>query len=82
MSELPVPERTGWVFLGWFEAPAESAFTAGDGTAVTSETVFSADTAVYAHWRLPGDINGDGEVDNKDVTRLIRYIKYHDVDVF
>ena len=30
---------------------------------------------------LPGDINGDGEVNNKDVTRLIRYLKYHDVQV-
>ena len=28
-----------------------------------------------------GDINGDGELNNKDVTRLIRYLKYHDVDV-
>ena len=28
-----------------------------------------------------GDINGDGALDNKDVTRLIRYLKYHDVDV-
>ena len=28
-----------------------------------------------------GDINGDGEVSNKDVTRLLRYIKYHDVEV-
>lgn len=79
LSELPVHERTGWVFLGWFEAPAESAFTAGDGTAVTTETVFSENTTVYAHWRLPGDINGDGEVENKDVTCLIRYLKYHDI---
>ena len=30
--------------------------------------------------RIPGDINGDGELNNKDVTRLIRYIKYGDVD--
>ena len=30
---------------------------------------------------LPGDINGDGIVGNKDVTRLMRYIKYHDVSV-
>lgn len=30
---------------------------------------------------LPGDINGDGYVSNKDVTRLMRYIKYNDVTV-
>ena len=29
----------------------------------------------------PGDINGDGEVDNKDVTWLMRYVKYQDVSV-
>ena len=29
----------------------------------------------------PGDINGDGGVNNKDVTRLMRYIKYKDVEV-
>lgn len=28
-----------------------------------------------------GDINGDGDVNNKDVTRLMRYIKYKDVEV-
>ena len=26
---------------------------------------------------MPGDVNGDGKVNNKDVTRLMRYIKYH-----
>ena len=56
--------------------------TRAGGGEVTTETVFTENTTAYAHWRLPGDINGDGEVDNKDVTRLIRYIKYHDVDVF
>ena len=30
---------------------------------------------------IPGDINGDGEVNNKDVTRLRRYLKTHDVEV-
>ena len=30
---------------------------------------------------LPGDINGDGIVNNKDVTRLMRHIKYQDVEV-
>lgn len=30
---------------------------------------------------IPGDINGDGEVDNKDVTRLFRYLSQYDVEV-
>ena len=29
----------------------------------------------------PGDINGDGEVDNKDLTRLFRYLSDYDVEV-
>ena len=29
----------------------------------------------------PGDINGDGEVNNKDVTRLFRYLSGYDVEV-
>ena len=81
VGELPVPEREGWVFLGWFAEPAESAFVAGQGTAVTAETVFDENAAIYAHWRLPGDINGDGDVNNKDLTRLQRYLKYGEVDV-
>ena len=28
------------------------------------------------------DVNGDGKVSNKDVTRLMCYIKYGDVDIF
>jgi len=28
----------------------------------------------------PGDINGDGMVDNKDVIRLMRHLKYNDVE--
>ena len=81
IGELPVPVREGWKFLGWFEAPAESLLLAGQGTAVTAESVFSEDSIIYAHWRLPGDINGDGTVSNKDVTRLQRWLKYHNVDV-
>ena len=79
LSELPVPQREGWVLVGWFDAAAESVFTAGQGNAVTTETVFTKVTTVYAHWRQPGDINGDGEVDNRDVTRLLNAIRYPDV---
>lgn len=30
---------------------------------------------------IPGDINGDGEVDNKDLTRLFQYLSNWEVDV-
>ena len=30
---------------------------------------------------LPGDINGDGEVNNKDLTRLFKYLTGYDVEV-
>ena len=82
VGELPVPTREdGWVFIGWFTEPAASYLAAGQGTEVTAETVIEEDTTVYAHWRLPGDINGDGKVNNKDVTRLQKYLKGDDVEV-
>ena len=82
IGQLPTPTREGgWVFLGWFTEPAESAFVAGQGTQVTAETVFDEDVTVYAHWRLPGDINGDGKVNNKDATRLQKYLKGDEVEV-
>ena len=75
-----MPQREGWVFLGWFKTAAENAFDAGRGDEVTTETVFTEDTTVYAHWRIPGDVNGDGEVDNRDVTWLIRCLNYPGVE--
>ena len=30
---------------------------------------------------IPGDINGDGKVNNKDVTRLFQYLSGMDVEV-
>ena len=32
-------------------------------------------------YHIPGDINGDGDVNNKDVTRLFRYLSDYDVEV-
>ncbi len=87
IGELPVSTREdGWVFIGWFTEPAASYLAAGQGTQVTAETVIEEDTTVYAHWRLPGDVNGDGkvnnkDVNNKDVTRLQKYLKGDDVEV-
>ncbi len=76
VGELPTPTRTGgWVFLGWYLEPAATQFVIGQGTQVTAETSFDEDTTVYAHWRLPGDVNGDGKVNMTDVTLLSTYVK-------
>jgi uncharacterized repeat protein (TIGR02543 family) len=40
---LPVPERTGHAFLGWFTA-------ASGGVQVTVATTVTADVTLYAHW--------------------------------
>ena len=43
IGDLPMPERTGWAFAGWF--------TAADGGAlVTADTVIPNDTTLFAHW--------------------------------
>ena len=76
IGELPEPTREGgWVFMGWYMAPAADAFHICQGTEVTAETTFSENTTVYAHWRLPGDANGDGKVNGTDVTLLATYVK-------
>ena len=40
---LPTASRTGYTFLGWFTEKT-------GGAQVNADTVYSADTAVYAHW--------------------------------
>ncbi len=41
LSSLPTPVRSGYTFDGWFTASEEQ---------VTTSTVFSSDTTVYARW--------------------------------
>jgi len=43
LSSLPTPTKSGYTFDGWYTA-------ATGGTKVTTSTVFSANTTVYAHW--------------------------------
>ena len=61
----------------WYLEPAPSQLEICQGTAVTAETVIEEDTTVYAHWRLPGDVNGDGKVNTADVSLLAKYVKAH-----
>jgi len=43
LQDLPTPTRDGYAFIGWFADKT-------GGEAVTTETVFSADAAIYAQW--------------------------------
>jgi uncharacterized protein (TIGR02145 family)/uncharacterized repeat protein (TIGR02543 family) len=44
-ASWPTPTRAGYKFDGWFT-------TASGGTEVAADNVFTANTAVYAHWTL------------------------------
>jgi uncharacterized repeat protein (TIGR02543 family) len=43
LTELPVPTRTGFTFDGWFTAST-------DGTQVTLDRVYTANTTIHAQW--------------------------------
>ncbi len=51
LAALPTPVREGYAFSGWFTA-------AEGGTQVTTATVFTQNTTIYAHWTEEG-IGGD-----------------------
>ena len=68
LSSLPSASRRGsYRFLGWYLA---------DGAEITTDTVFSANTTVYAHWTYTGGSGSDStsytisirEARNGDVT--------------
>lgn len=52
LASLPTPTRDGrYAFDGWYTKKT-------GGTKVTTETVFRADTTVYAHWTYTGGFGG------------------------
>lgn len=64
LTSLPIPTRSGsYRFDGWFTA-------ASGGTRVTTETVFDADTTIYAHWAYTGggSSGGDNNDDDSNIT--------------
>ena len=81
IETFPEVAYAGHKLIGWFTEAAANAFAAGTGVEITAETVFNEAATIYAHWYLPGDINGDTRVNNKDITMLLSYVKYHDVEV-
>ena len=54
LASLPTPTRSGsYSFKGWYTA-------ASGGTQVTTSTVFTADTTIYAQWTYTGGSGGSG----------------------
>ena len=54
LQSLPVPARNNYTFEGWFTQ-------ASGGEKVTTNTMFAADTTIYAHWKYNGgNSNGGG----------------------
>lgn len=51
LAALPTPRRDGYDFLGWFTA-------AVDGTKVTSDYVYTADTTIFAQWTKATSTDG------------------------
>ena len=43
LASLPTPARDGWIFTGWWTAVT-------DGAQIFTNTVFTENTIVYAHW--------------------------------
>ena len=54
-NQIPDPTRTGYIFLGWFDAPE-------GGTEITNQTKFADATPVtlYAHWEEGITVHFDG----------------------
>lgn len=53
LASLPTASRINYSFLGWFTA-------ASGGEQVTTSTVFSNESTVYAQWRYNGGSSGGG----------------------
>ena len=75
----PQPARENAEFGGWYTD--RSLTQPYDSTAPIME-----DTELFPKWiptgdHIPGDINGDGSVNNKDLTRLFQYLSDWDVEV-
>ena len=54
LGELPTPTRTGYTFKGWFTEET-------GGTAVTKDTVPTADMTIYAQWEQVKNENDSGK---------------------
>ena len=73
LATLPTPTRSGYRFNGWYTAKI-------GGTAITNNTVFTADTTVYAHWTKKTTTGFSGSGSNSGTT-IIQSAKTADIGV-
>ena len=73
LATLPTPTRSGYRFNGWYTAKI-------GGTAITNNTVFTADTTVYAHWTKKTTTGSSGSGSNSGTT-IIQSAKTADIGV-
>lgn len=59
LSSLPTPTLDGYTFDGWYTAKE-------DGDKVTTDTVFTGDATIYAHWTKKTEDPGPGEPGKPD----------------
>ena len=57
LEKLPTPTYDGYNFLGWYTEK-----DAGDK--VTTDTVFTKDSTIYAHWEKEGIASGGSQTDS------------------
>lgn len=43
LASLPIPSRSGYVFIGWYSEP-------DGGSLISTNTVFEDNSTIYAHW--------------------------------
>jgi len=67
LASLPAPTKSGYDFVGWFAADT-------GGTQITTSTVFSADTAIYAKWTLSNPIKNIQKSDGRTGIRLSKNV--------
>ena len=61
LESLPTPIYDGYTFLGWYTQK-------DSGDKVTTETVFTADSTIYAHWQKESGGGGGSSYDYYTIT--------------
>ena len=59
LESLPTPTRSGYIFSGWWTDET-------DGTEITTSTVFTENTTVYARWETGVAVPGDNLIEKLD----------------